>query len=160
MVRSPSPLDSRLRPEGHSAGRVDIVGLRGSGKDGGQKLRVARAIDDRHGVGNALSALGVSLAIEGRTEEALRYYEEALALCRETGARRDEAVALGNLASLQADRGRLEEADALYEQALALHRENGNRRSAAITRGDRAVLEGGADGRTRPGVSWTPLWRS
>jgi tetratricopeptide (TPR) repeat protein len=66
---------------------------------------------------------------QGRFEEARALYEQALALHREIGDRRNEGVALGNLAGILLHQGRLEEAGQCCEQALAVHRAVGNRRS-------------------------------
>jgi len=64
---------------------------------------------------------------QGRTEEALGAYDEALAIHREVGSRRYEGRALGNLATLRLYQGRVDEALVLFEQALCIACETGNR---------------------------------
>ncbi|MBI2922018.1 MAG: tetratricopeptide repeat protein [Planctomycetes bacterium] len=67
-------------------------------------------------------------------------YAEAIRLARETGRRRAEGLALGDLASLFRQTGRVDEAERAHEQAIALHREVGNRRFEASALGNRANL--------------------
>ena len=55
-------------------------------------------------------------------EEALRHYQEALAIHREVGNRRAEGLVLGDLGALHAQQGRMEEARAALSAGEALLR--------------------------------------
>lgn len=65
-------------------------------------------------------------------DEALVYYQQALALVREAGLRRNEGVVLNNIAVVDREQGRYDEALARSEQALTIARELGDRTSEAI----------------------------
>ena len=67
-----------------------------------------------------------SLAV-GDARKAIGYYEQALAISRETGDRRGEGNHLGNLGNAYADLGDARTAIGYYEQALAISRETGDR---------------------------------
>src|SRR5262249_50419504 len=77
----------------------------------------------------------------GRPEEARALCEQALALCREVGDRRQEGLCQENLASLHQNQGSMEEARTLYEQALALLREVGDRSFEGIFLNEFAEFE-------------------
>jgi len=78
--------------------------------------------------GRVLRNVGVACLSAGRMDEARAHYEQALAIHREVGNRRDEGIALTMLADLDRQQGRMEEARAHCKQALAVHRELGERR--------------------------------
>ena len=61
-------------------------------------------------------------------EEAIGYYEQALAIAREIGDRRGEGTDLGNLGNAYCCLGQVEEAIGYYERALAIAQEIGDRR--------------------------------
>ena len=60
-------------------------------------------------------------------EEARTHLQDALAVHREVGNRRNEGVVLGSLGILHLEQGRMEEAHTHLQDALAVHREVGNR---------------------------------
>ena len=60
--------------------------------------------------------------------QAIRYYDQYLALCRQLDDRQGEGWALGNLGDAYADLGRVEEAIEKHEAALIISREIGDRR--------------------------------
>ena len=68
--------------------------------------------------------------------EALEHYQQALAIAREVGNRRDEGNVLGDLALLHHNQGRIPEALEHYQQALAIAREVGNRRTEGVVLGN------------------------
>jgi tetratricopeptide (TPR) repeat protein len=74
-----------------------------------------------------LASLGDAAQMQGRYEDAIALYEQALPLYRELGSRLGEANALKSLGDTAQMQGRYEDAIALYEQALPLHRELGDR---------------------------------
>jgi hypothetical protein len=57
---------------------------------------------------------------------ARQYQEEAVALARQLGNKRDVAAALNNLGQIHRVDGKLDEAGALYDQVLAVAREIGD----------------------------------
>src|SRR6266851_4032398 len=63
----------------------------------------------------------------GQKQEALRYYQQALAITREVGDRGGEGTILNNLGAVYDDLGQKQEALRYYEQALAITREVGDR---------------------------------
>ena len=70
--------------------------------------RDPREVGNRRTEGVVLGNLGGLLQKEGQMEEALRHYQEALAISREVGDRRSEGLVLGNLGALHARQGRLD----------------------------------------------------
>ena len=62
----------------------------------------------------------------GDLTKARAYSEEAVALARELGSRRELAVALNALAQLHRMEGQLDVAEPLYEEVLSLFRELGD----------------------------------
>jgi tetratricopeptide (TPR) repeat protein len=90
--------------------------------------------------GRLLRELGVLHHARRDELAARRCYEEALALHRAAGDRRDEAVTTGNLGALDHDLCRYEEAEVHYEAALAGLRAAGDRRAEATFLANLAVL--------------------
>jgi tetratricopeptide (TPR) repeat protein len=76
----------------------------------------------------------------GKKEEALKYYEQALAIGREVGDRGMEGTTLNNLGAVNNALGKKEEALKYYEQALAIRREVGDRGGEGITLGNIGAL--------------------
>jgi len=72
---------------------------------------------------------------------AIGLYEQALAIDREIGDRRGEAVDLGNVGNCYHDLGETRRAIGLYEQALAIDRETGHRAGAADHTGNLATCQ-------------------
>lgn len=67
--------------------------------------------------------LGVIYRLAGRIEQARMCFERALALCRQTHNRREEAWALNHMGRWYADTGHKVPALLYYEDALKIHRE-------------------------------------
>jgi hypothetical protein len=67
-----------------------------------------------------------------RFEEAISAHQDAAAICRETGDRHGEGMALGNLGNALAGVRRFEEAITCYEQDIAIFRETGDRHGEEI----------------------------
>jgi DNA-binding SARP family transcriptional activator/Tfp pilus assembly protein PilF len=89
-------------------------------------LASTRELGDRVGEAWVLTNLGMVLG-EQRVNDAIGYFEQALAIHRETGDRRDEARAANSLAFTYVALGRYEEAVAALLGALELQREAGRR---------------------------------
>jgi tetratricopeptide (TPR) repeat protein len=77
--------------------------------------------------------LGLVYDALGQKQEALRYYEQALAIWREVGDRRGEGSTLNNLGLVYDDLGQKQEALQYYEQALTITREVGDRTHEGTT---------------------------
>jgi tetratricopeptide (TPR) repeat protein len=90
--------------------------------------RGAREISDRTEEANWLNILGLVYAGLGQVEQAIGYYEYALAIDQEIGDHRGEGDRLGNLGNVYADLGQVEQAIVYYGQALAIAQEIGDRR--------------------------------
>jgi tetratricopeptide (TPR) repeat protein len=71
--------------------------------------------------------MGAVYSVLGKTQEALSYYEQALAIRREVGNRGGEGAALNNLGGVYNVLGEKQEALSYYEQALVISREIGDR---------------------------------
>jgi tetratricopeptide (TPR) repeat protein len=65
----------------------------------------------------------------GQVELAIEYHQQALAIAKEIGDRRNEGTWFGNLGLAYADQGQVERAIEYYEQALAISKEIGDRRN-------------------------------
>jgi len=78
-------------------------------------------------------ALGYALAKSSQLPEALRHYEQGLAIRREIGDHKGEAVTLNNISQIYRAWGRYDEALKLLEQSLAIQREIGDRAGEAAT---------------------------
>jgi tetratricopeptide (TPR) repeat protein len=70
-----------------------------------------------------LGGLGHAYHALGRVEDAIKLYEEALAIAREIGDRRREGFLLGNIGRAYRDLGQVERAIPLLEKALAIAKE-------------------------------------
>src|SRR5205823_2979081 len=69
---------------------------------------------------------------QGEADSAQQYLEEALALARELGDRRELAGAINSLAQLHRIQSNLEVAEPLYEQVVSIARELEDREIAAV----------------------------
>ncbi|MDM8541294.1 CHAT domain-containing protein [Desulfococcaceae bacterium HSG9] len=90
-----------------------------------QGLTIARKTGNQKRIGYLLASIGLAL---GCDDEALTYYEQALAIHKEIGDRSVVGANLIGIGSVCQQLGRYDEALTYYEQALAIHKEIGNRR--------------------------------
>lgn len=100
---------------------------------GEQARRLYEDLDDLPGKMRALNLLGNADAQQCNSLDAISYYEQALALCRQLGIRRFESVLLRNLGDAWQYLGDLAQAQKLYEGSIALCREVGDRRGESET---------------------------
>ena len=75
---------------------------------------------DRSGEASTLNNIGAVYDDLGEKQEALRYYEQALPLCRAVGDRAGEASTRWNMGALFKNQNRFEDARRHLQQALAL----------------------------------------
>ncbi len=78
---------------------------------------IAREIGDKSRIAFGAATLGMAAVGLGDLTRARAYSEEAVALARELGSRRDLAVALISLAQLHRMEGQLDVAEPLYREA-------------------------------------------
>ncbi|MBA2285534.1 MAG: tetratricopeptide repeat protein [Ktedonobacteraceae bacterium] len=88
---------------------------------------------DRALEGLAQNNLAMISRATGHPHEALRLYEQALAIRREVDDRAGEGATLNNLGGVYDDVGQKQQALTYFEQALAIHREVGNRAMEGTT---------------------------
>ncbi len=78
----------------------------------------AENLEEKQQVGWSYNAMGIAYANMGKAEVAAGYFQKALALARESGDRRGEGEALGNLGLAYAYLGDPRRATRFYEQGL------------------------------------------
>lgn len=100
--------------------------------------------------------LGVIANIQGSLDGARRYYEQSLALAREAGDERGEALALHNIGMLHCDQGAWDEADEAYREALTLFERQGNKQMIANLLMNRSEVLYGR-GRAQEGIGQCDL---
>ena len=89
-------------------------------------LQLARKKGDEEFEGNFLGNIGNVYANQGKLEEALKSYQQALEIDKQIGNPLGEAAALCNIGSVYFQQGKLEEALKPYQQALEIHKKIGN----------------------------------
>jgi tetratricopeptide (TPR) repeat protein len=77
-------------------------------------------------------ALGSSYMVLGQTERAVEHYQQALAIAREAGLRRNEGALLDKLGGIYRLIGQTERAIEHSRQALAIARETGDRNAEGL----------------------------
>jgi tetratricopeptide (TPR) repeat protein len=105
-----------------------------------QAHAIARQSQDRRTEAMALRHLAVACHRQGRTQDALGYFDAAKQLYEAASDRARLGGLLANLANLQMELGRMAEARESYQAALALHREVGNRAAEGIALGNLGTL--------------------
>lgn len=112
-----------------------------------ESLAIAREIDDKGRISQALSLLGVAYLGGDDLATARGYLEESLALARQLSDGVGLAAALNALAELHRTEGKLDTAEGLYEESMAVRRALGDRDAVAIDLLNLSVI---AIGRGRP----------
>ncbi len=113
----------------------------------GMRLRsvtLLRELDNKPILAPALVNYASDLLGDHKLDAAMKAYEEGLALAREIGDTKVEALALGNLGSLHRRRGDLGQAEESYRASIALRVEAkaGSEAAAVSNLGDLLVLRG------------------
>jgi CHAT domain-containing protein len=98
-------------------------------------------VGDREGEAGTLNNIGKVYDSLGEKQEALKYYNQALALLRAVGDRGGEATALNNIGKVYYSLGEKQEALKYYNQALPLRRAVGDKGGEASTLFSMAVLQ-------------------
>jgi predicted ATPase/DNA-binding SARP family transcriptional activator len=143
LKRAPAEIASKILARAHATGgalaKADS-NYPAALAHGEQSLLHWRLVGSLEGICSALSNTGMYLSELGRREEALRYYEEGLALMRELGIDWRTAIFLNNIGSLQRQMGDFGAAQANLQEALALRRQIGDLRAIWSTLNNLAAL--------------------
>ncbi|HNX09898.1 MAG TPA: tetratricopeptide repeat protein, partial [Methanothrix sp.] len=83
-----------------------------------------------------LRELGAVSLLLSETRMAIEYYEQALAIAKETVDRRNEGASLGNLGRIYVNLGETHKAIEYFKQALAIAKETGDRRNEGASLGN------------------------
>src|SRR6266567_1404126 len=118
-----------------AAGRVEIRSKnpKGSLDYLNRGLSLAVQLDNHDGEATILNAIGAAYEQLNKPEEALRNYEESVAIKRGLGQKPGIALTLGNIARVQSSLGKPEEAYKSYQGAVKLQREIGDKKGLGVT---------------------------
>jgi CHAT domain-containing protein/uncharacterized protein HemY len=128
---------------GNAQGGTKMLSLKDKLRDLGQ-LKALKDLNDAlppnlqkaggsTGEANTLDNLGETYSGMGQGPEAFKYFNQALAIWRETGEHGGEAMTLNSMGRAYADLGEKQRSLEVYNQALALSRTVGNRQDEALT---------------------------
>ncbi len=116
-----------------ASGRVDI--LAGDPQAGldvlSRALPLATELDNQQEKGAILQATGIAYTSMDRVDDALRNYQESLAIKQQIGDKRGEAASLDQIAYMESRQGKEVQALAAYNQSLTLRREIGDQAGIA-----------------------------
>jgi tetratricopeptide (TPR) repeat protein/predicted Ser/Thr protein kinase len=118
-----------------AAGRVEIRSNnpKGSLDYLNRGLSLAVELDNPDGKATILNAIGAAYEQLEKPDEAMRNYQESLAIKRSLGQKPGIALTLGNVARVQASLGKPEEAHKSYLEAVKLQRETGDKKGLGVT---------------------------
>ena len=118
-----------------AAGRVEIRSnnAKGSLDYLNRGLSLAVQLDNPDGKATILNAIGAAYEQLEKPDEAMRNYQESLAIKRSLGQKPGIALTLGNVARVQASLGKPEEAHKSYLEAVKLQRETGDKKGLGVT---------------------------
>jgi tetratricopeptide (TPR) repeat protein len=89
-------------------------------------LPLATELDNQEEKASILQATGIAYSSLNRPDDALRNFQDSLAIKQQIGDKRGAAASLNEIASIQDSEGKPEEALATYKQALAVRTEIGD----------------------------------
>jgi tetratricopeptide (TPR) repeat protein/transcriptional regulator with XRE-family HTH domain len=95
-------------------------------------LNAARDCGDRAAQARVLTWIGVFHDRQGRHQQAVGYYQQAVGIARDTGDRYAEAIAVGNIAIIYDEQSQYQLAADFYRLALTLYRQLGDELGEAI----------------------------
>jgi tetratricopeptide (TPR) repeat protein len=96
-------------------------------------LTLAIQLENEEEKATVLQAIGIAYGGLNGQDEALRNYQESLAIKRRLGDKRGMAVSLNNIAQIQERLGNSESALKSYQEALQLRREIGDKKGVGDT---------------------------
>ena len=130
LASDPKHVDALL-----AAGRVEIRSNnpKGSLDYLNRGLSLAVELDNPDGKATILNAIGAAYEQLDKPDEAMRNYQESLAIKRRLGQKPGIALTLGNIARVQASLGKPEEAYKSYLEAVKLQREIGDKKGLGVT---------------------------
>ena len=130
LATDPKHVDALL-----ASGRVEIKSSnpKGSLDYLNRGLTLAVQLDNADGKATILNAIGAAYEQLNKPDEALRNYEESLAIKRSLGQKPGIALTLGNIARVQSSLGKPEEAYKSYQEAVKLQREIGDKKGLGVT---------------------------
>ena len=130
LATDPKHVDALL-----AAGRVEIRSKnpKGSLDYLNRGLSLAIELDNADGKATILNAMGAAYEQLNKPDEALRNYQESLAIKRGLGQKPGIALTLGNIGRVQSSLGKPEEAYKSYQGAVKLQRETGDKKGLGVT---------------------------
>ena len=105
-----------------------------------QALSLAVQTDNQELKALILQAMGISYRVMNKPDEAMRDYQDSLAINRRLGLKRNLAGNLVEMATLLSNQGKADSALDNYNQALQLQRDIGMKKEVGDTLIDRGVL--------------------
>jgi tetratricopeptide (TPR) repeat protein len=105
-----------------------------------QALSLAIQTDNQESKALTLLAIGISYRLLNKPDDALRNYQESIAINERIGQKRGVAAALAEMAQVQATQGNSDGALASYQKALTLLREIGMNKEVGDTLMDMGTL--------------------
>jgi CHAT domain-containing protein/predicted negative regulator of RcsB-dependent stress response len=101
-----------------------------------QTTSASRTTAMLNGEAGTLDNLGRAYSDMGQGLEALKNYDQAVALFRQAGERNGEALVLNDMGPAYAELGQKQKSLKVYNQAIQIWRETGNRQGEALTLND------------------------
>ena len=96
-------------------------------------LSLATQLENQEEKASILQATGIAYRVMNKAEEALKNYQEALAIRRKTNEKRGIGASLKEIATIEAALGKFDAAEASYEESLRIRREIGDRAGVGQT---------------------------
>jgi tetratricopeptide (TPR) repeat protein len=130
LASDPKHVDALL-----AAGRVEIRSNnpKGSLDYLNRGLSLTVELDNADGKATILNVIGAAYEQLDKLDEAMRNYQESLAIKRRLAQKPGIALTLGNIARVQASLGKPDEAYKSYLEAVKLQREIGDKKGLGIT---------------------------
>ncbi len=105
-------------------------------------LSIFRELGNKEGIGRCVNILGVASSTDpGRGTESREYYKEAITIFRDTGLKKDYAVALYNMSFVHLKEGDPEKALQLRMEALDIYKELNDTHRIAFLMSSLGVFE-------------------
>ena len=95
-------------------------------------LTLSVQLDNRQAKASVLQALGIAYKNLNKLDDALRQYQDSLAIKRQIGDKRGIAASLSEIAQINNLQGRPEEAVASYKESISIRQAIGDRRGTGV----------------------------